>query len=530
MRQTDGQERSQGATSERRSSERDTSLRDHLDVLRRRRWIFLQAVVLVPLAAVLLSVRQDASYQASAEVLLNGQNLALSLTGASDPASNRTPERVSETQAQLARVPELARRVLASAKIWNRTPEEFLLSSSVDARLNADLLLFAVSDPSPELASQLATLYAQEYTRYRRELDTEAIKRARTDVEREIARLEANDQQQTSLYDMLVEKQQQLRTMEALETSNASVVREAGFAEQISPKPKRNAILGLVLGIALGLSLVFLREALDTRARTTEEIERELDLPLLARIPEPGRDLRRKNRLVMVATPDSNAAEPYRILRTNFDFFNLESGARTVMITSAVGREGKSTTISNLAVALARAGQRVVLVDLDLRRPILSRFFNLSQPGAEGLKLTRGILEQVAVDTEDVGDESAGGSLEVLTSKRWSADAGEYVGSEELGKILARLRERANIVLIDAPPLLLLGDALQISAKVDAMIVVTRLGIVRRQMLSDLRRALEACPARKLGFIVTGANRESNYHYAYGYGSHVDAPTQSTRR
>ena len=505
------------------------SLRDHFGVLVRRKWIVLQAVLLVPLVAVLLAVRQDAVYQATAEVLLNSQNLALTLTGTADPTSNRTPERVAETQAQLARVPEVARRVLAAAKLWNRTPEEFLLSSSVGARPNADLLLFAVQDPAPEVASHLATLYAHEYTRYRRELDTEAIKRARIDVEAELARLERQDLRRSALYASLTEKHQQLKTIEALQTSNASVVREAGFADKVKPKPKQNGILGLILGIVLGIGLAFLREALDTRARTTEEIEQGIGLPLLARIPEPNRALRRSNRLVMMARPDSNGAEPYRILRTNFDFFNLELGARTVMITSAVGREGKSTTIANLALALARAGQRVVLVDLDLRRPILGRFFNLAQPGAQDIRLSRGLLEQFDLEPDEA-EETTGGSLEVLTSNRWATKAGEYVGSDELGRALESLRERANIVLVDAPPLLLLGDALQISAKVDAMIVVTRLGVVRRQMLNDLRRALDACPAEKLGFIVTGADRESNYHYAYGYGAYQNLDSQRVKR
>lgn len=506
------------------------SLRDHFGVLVRRKWIVLQAVLLVPSIAVLLAVRQDSVYQATAEVLLNSQNLALTLTGTADPTSNRTPERVAETQAQLARVPEVARRVLTAAELWDRTPEQFLLSSSVGARPNADLLLFAVQDVDPALASQLATLYAHEYTRYRRELDTEAIKRARVDVEREIARLERQDLRRSALYASLMDKQQQLKTIEALQTSNASVVREAGFADKVTPKPKQNAILGLVLGVVLGIGLAFLREALDTRARSTEEIERGLGLPLLARIPQPSRDLRRANRLVMMARPDSNGAEPYRILRTNFDFFNLELGARTVMITSAVGREGKSTTISNLALALARAGQRVVLVDLDLRRPILGRLFNLAQPGAQDITLTRGLLEQADFEQPDEVFDPKGGSLEVLTSNRWSANAGEYVGSEELGHALESLRDRANIVLVDAPPLLLLGDALQIAARVDAIIVVTRLGVLRRQMLTDLRRALEACPAEKLGFIVTGADRESNYHYAYGYGAYQNLDSQRLRR
>lgn len=499
------------------------SLRDHLQVLRRRKWLILQAVLIVPTLAVLLALRQDAVYQASSEVLLNTQNLALSLTGTSDPLSTRTPERIAETQAQLARVPEVAKRVLERAGVRDRTPEDFLAASAVVPRTNADLLILTVNDGDPALATRLASIYAQEYTKYRSALDTASYTRARLEVEREIARLERRNERDSALYASLVEKQQQLRTIEALQTANASVVRDAGRAYKISPRPKRNGILGLALGVILGLGLAFLREALDTRVRTTEEIEHVLGMPLLARIPAPRRDLQRANRLVMVAHPSSSEAEAYRILRTNFDFFNLDAGARTVMVTSAVSQEGKSTTIANLAVALTRAGHRVVLVDLDLRRPILGRFFNLAQPGASDISLTREPLEQVVLDygeerPESDDGEQRQGSLEVLTSRRMTQGAGEYVGSEELGRILEMLRDRADIVLVDAPPLLLLGDALQLSAKVDAIIVVTRLGVVQRQMLPDLRRALDGCAAAKLGFVLTGADREDTYRYAYGYG------------
>jgi len=403
------------------------------------------------------------------------------------------------------------------------TPEAFLGASAVVPRPNADLLVITVNDGDAKLASRLATIYAQEYTKYRSALDTAAFTRARLEVERVITRLERRNERQSALYASLIDKQQQLRTIEALQTANASVVRDAGTAYKISPRPKRNAILGLVLGLVLGLGLAFLREALDTRVRTTEEIEHVLGMPLLARIPEPHRELQSANRLVMVARPSSSEAEAYRILRTNFDFFNLDAGARTVMVTSAISQEGKSTTIANLAVALTRAGHRVVLVDLDLRQPILGRFFNLAQPGAADISLTREPLEQVVFEdgeTRPVSDdgEQRQGSLEVLTSRRMAQGAGEYVGSGELGRILEMLRDRADIVLVDAPPLLLLGDALQLSAKVDAIIVVTRLGVVQRQMLPDLRRALDSCSAAKLGFVVTGADREDTYRYGYGYG------------
>ena len=159
--------------------------------------------------------------------------------------------------------------------------------------------------------------------------------------------------------------------MQALQTPAASVVRQADGAVLTQPKTLRNVVLGLVVGLVLGLGLVFLREALETRARTAEEVSARLGgLPLLGRVPEPPRRLRRAGRLVMLEEPASVQAEAFRMLRAKLDFVTLDRDVRTIMVTSALEQEGKSTTVANLAVAFARAGKRVALVDLDLRRPV----------------------------------------------------------------------------------------------------------------------------------------------------------------
>ena len=134
----------------------------------------------------------------------------------------------------------------------------------------------------------------------------------------------------------------------------------------------------------LGIGLAFLREALDTRVRSADEVGEKLGLPLLARVPEPPRKLRNSNRLVMQADPHGAQAEAFRTLRTNIEFVNLDVHARTIMITSAIQSEGKSTTAANLAIAFARMGKRVALVDLDLRRPFLDKFFDFGdRPGLD---------------------------------------------------------------------------------------------------------------------------------------------------
>lgn len=509
------------------------SLRDYLWVVRRRKWLILLPVVVVPAAAVAFSLQQKPVYRASASVLLSRQNLANTLNGLQDPTLSVQPDRLAQTQADLARSPVVARQVLAKLRLRDRSVKQFLGESSVSPAQNADVLTFTVRDTSRTLAVGLVRAYAMQYRTYRHQLDTQALQAARQEVQ---TRIEALPEKTGALYANLVDKEQQLSTMEALQTSNATVIAEPTSATQVSPRPKRNGALGLMLGLVLGVGLAFLRESLDTRVHSSQEIGERLALPLLARIPEPPRRLRSDDKLAMLAEPSGVHAEAFRMLRTNLEFTMLGHQVRTLMVTSALEQEGKSTTIANLALALARGGQRVILVDLDLRRPYLQKFFGLgTKPGITQVVLGRASLQEAlvhvpisaiephakAADRYDLsrnGDTGVNGWLGVLASGPIPPDPGEFSASVALSEVLAQLRERADLVLIDAPPLLHVGDALTLSAKVDALMLVTKPEALRRPMLTDLRRLLENAPTLRLGFIVTGSDAEGGYGYGYAYG------------
>jgi succinoglycan biosynthesis transport protein ExoP len=512
-------------------SHEHSTLREYLSILRRRKWIALTAIVLVPAAAYTFSHFQKAEYQASAQVLLSNQNISQQVAGvAATAGQSSTPDRVVQTQADLARVPIVAERAIKAVGAPNRTAGYLLAHSSVQTQTNSDLLTFKVTDPVPSLAARFATQYARQYTIYRRQLDTGAILRALREVKSKIADLEASGERNGPLYASLVDKQETLQTIQTLQTSNAFVVRTAAGASKVRPRPVHNAALGLMLGLVLGLGLAFLREALDTRVRSADEVAQQLGVPLLARVPAPPRELRSEDRLVMVSEPRSVKAEPFRVLRTNLEFVNIEHKARTIVVTSALEGEGKSTTAANLAVALAHAGKHVILVDLDLRRPYVDRFFGISaSPTLMEVALGLAPLEDalVSVDLggprtpETVARDGANrelGMLEVLAAGPVPPNPGEFSGSPILTGILDALAERAPFVIIDTAPLLGVGDTLVLTNAVDAMVIVTRLNMLRKPMLREVHRLLEAAPVNLLGFVVTDAEAEDQYGYGYGYG------------
>jgi succinoglycan biosynthesis transport protein ExoP len=488
--------------------------------------VVLATLVVFTAGAVFLSLRQERLYRSSAEVFLNSQDLVAALSNVA--VSYFDPVRDSQTQADLAATPAVAKRAIEVARIANRTPEELLGNTSITPTSNADVLVFSVTDPHPVAASLLATAYAKAYTSYRRQLDTRSLDTARLEIRQRLDQLESEGARNTPLYSNLTEKEQQLRTMELLQGSKTLLVRSAGAARQIQPQPVRNGILGGILGLFLGIGLAFLLDALNTRVRTTAEVQERLDLPLLARVGEPPKRLRSAKRPVMLSDPHGPEAESYRILATNLEFVNLDRGAKSVMITSALRAEGKSTTAANLSVALARAGHRVTLVDLDLRLPTIQKHFGLDQDvGLAHVVLGRARLDEALVNIPILDDEvptsssngSGGGRgwLHVLPTGPLPPNPAEFVDSHALSEILNDLQWQSDIVIVDSPPLLALSDTVKLTRKVDAVVVVARLSLIRRATLEELRRVLEGAPTAKLGTVVTGATAQDGYGYGYGY-------------
>jgi Mrp family chromosome partitioning ATPase/capsular polysaccharide biosynthesis protein len=524
-------------------SDRPTTLAEYQAILRRRKWIIIALPVIAAVVAYALSAMESPRYKANAQVRVDPTNPALSIIGlSSQPFGD--PTLLLTLQANVARDRPLAERVAERSGIPGMTAERFLGESSAASQTDSPLLDLAVTYPTAAGATRLVNTYATELKDYNTELQKAKIDAMVTSIEKTLKpyRVAGNTANQTYLG--LAQFEAQLRALGASLASNTNVqLDEGGF--KVRPRPKRNAIIGGLLGLVLGIGLAFLAEALDKRVRTEKQIEETLGIPLLGRVPRPARALRKANRLVMLAEPTSVHAQTFRRLRTSLEFVNFEQGARKILVTSALPREGKSTTVANLAVALARAGRRIAVADLDLRRPFLNSFFQTgSDHGFTDVVVNRVKLEravrsialpgssrlgaaQATNGRPPAGAGSAGNGradvesvLHVLPAGSIPPAADEFLETEGVSAVLEDLSGQFDIVLLDAPPMLAVGDVIALSTKVDAIVVVTRLGIHRRQ-LEELARQLHTCRAPILGFVLTGASHGDSYSYGYGYDERV---------
>jgi succinoglycan biosynthesis transport protein ExoP len=501
--------------------------RDQLATLRRGMPLVLATTAIVTLLAVGLSLRQESLYQATAEVFVSSQPLDNAAVSALSFLST-DPERVLATQAEVARVPAVA-EIAVKERGVGTSASELLGSSSVSANPDADVLSFSVTDGDADTARILANAYAGGFVVYRRQQDTGSLRQARSEINSRIASLRAAGASASDpALGRLLEDSQTLRTRELLQGSRSSVGRPAEGATKIQPRPVRDGFLGGVLGLALGIALVFVRNALNTRVRSASEIEERLEIPLLGRVPPPPKRLAGTNRLAVIEDPHSAQAEAYRMLATNIELFNLDRGAKSLMVASAIRGEGKSTSSASLAVTFARRGLHVVLLEADLRRPVLSKMLQLDEgPGLTDVALGRADLEEALASTQLSDDQtqptngggSAPGVLEVLEAGPAPSSPPEFLKSKAVAEIISRLSQRGDLLIVDTPPLLQVSDAMtmMLSAQIDCVVVATRIGLVRRQAIDEVSRTLDSAPVVKLGFFATGEQAHEEYTGGYGY-------------
>lgn len=278
-----------------------------------------------------------------------------------------------------------------------------------------------------------------------------------------------------------------------------------------APNTRLNLLLGFIIGLALGVGAAVLRSTLDYRIRGEADFRLVSDAPVLGGISFDSDASKRP--LLTQAPPQSPRAESFRQLRTNLQFANVSGKAKTVLITSSLPGEGKSTTATNLAIALAQAGQAVCLVDADLRRPMVNDYLGLERNAG----LTTALVGLADIDDllQQWGDEG----LYVLTSGQIPPNPSELLGSDEMRKLITRLENLFDTVIIDAPPLLPVTDAAVLAQHVGGVVVVVGSQKIKRQDLQKSLGALDMVGATVLGVVLNRLPAKGPDAYAYAYYS-----------
>jgi capsular exopolysaccharide synthesis family protein len=295
----------------------------------------------------------------------------------------------------------------------------------------------------------------------------------------------------------------------------ATVVDPASYnASPVSPRPMINLVIGGMIGLLLGLAAAVIRDILDNTVSSAEDVANVIEAPVLASIAYDS-DVP-KHPLLTEAGSRAPRVEAFRLLRTNLQFLNLDTRPTSLVITSAVPAEGKTSTATNLAIALAQTGQRVVLVDGDLRRPKVASVLGLERSvGITTVLVGRSELH------ESVQKHSASG-IYFLASGPIPPNPTEVLQSQAAQALFDRLNEMFDMVIIDAPPLLPVSDAAIMARDVDGAILVVRHGKTTKDQLRQARQRLAQVDANLFGVAVNMTPRRDRGAYGYGYGYEIE--------
>ena len=445
------------------------TLADYIEVLRRRKWIVVIAVLLTTASAIAYSSQQAKRFQSSAQVFVN----PTAQGGSVGPADVQA--RFLSTDAKLVHTPPVAAAAIRTAQVSGVTVPELLAQSAVTPDSTTNILTVTVADPvgSREMLANAYALAVSDETKRLVVLSVDGaiqkLQRSIRQLNSQISAAEKTGFVPPSLRQRLNQSLRQLDREQQIKLTQpvaAAVSQRAAGATQTQPKIARDALIGFALGIVIGIGLAFIREALDDRVQSTEEIQRAVGAGLLARVNQPPRKLRSTNQIVMLADPSHATAEQYRKLRIALDFANIDVRGKTVLVTSALEQEGKSTTAANLAVAMAHAGRHVTLVDLDIRRPQLHTLFGLpAGPGIVDVAMGHSTLGEamrrivlVSEGSMPLPVSNGNGAvpattLQFLPVGTLPPDPASFIETAALLSVLSELNDRSDLVIIDSAPL-----------------------------------------------------------------------------
>lgn len=456
-------------------------LKDYLRVLRRN-WIVVVACTLIGiLLAGLTSLLVKPTYRSDTKLFVALQN---SGSVAELTQGNTFSQARVQSYVKTVATPTVLQPVIDSLGL-ETSPKSLAQSITATSDVNTVLISISVENESPVQAAAIA----------------QAVSRSLIEVVDELERPSSSDTSPVKL----------------------SIVTPASApATPSSPNVQANLLVGLTVGLTLGIGLAVLRSILDTRVRGESELRRVTNVPVLGGVSFDA-DAAKKP-LITHTTTQSPRAESFRQLRTNLQFAHVSHESKTVLVTSSVPGEGKSTTATNLAIAMAQAGQTVALVDADLRRPMIADYLGLER----NVGLTTALVGKA--DVNDVLQSWGEDQLYVLTSGQIPPNPSELLGSEKMKQLIIRLESVFDAVIIDAPPLLPVTDAAVLAQQVGGVVLVVGTQKVRTGDVEKSLAALDMVQADLLGVVLNRLPVKGPDAYAYGSYNYSSASTQQPLR
>ena len=508
---------------------RYSTLYDYLRVLRRR-WLLIVATTIgCGAAALAFSLSQEPKYEASVQVAFRDIAADISLISGAAPSPDITAGARAATNAELVTRPEVTNRVQKKLDT-DLSREELANSISTRVGLQTNLVILTAEADDGQLAADIANSYSEVV----RQIATQEAQALLADLEESAIReLKAADQGNDTDSFRLGTLQDRLARIRTLQDVTQPV--EIAFAadtptDPVSPQPARNTVLGLLIGLTLGVLMAFVRDSLDRRLHGAQEAHQELALPVLGRVSDTA--LKYPGLVRDGGAPMSESEfEAFRILRTNLRALSEDEPLSKILITSSRPDEGKTAVSLSLASSCAIAGNKVLLVECDLRRPSFARRIkSINQaPGLTdflmGNASPRDILQVVQL-SEPAGSAAvagrknvAAGAIVCITAGSIVPKPAELIGGRRFADFLEKVVKAYDIVIIDASPLLSVVDPLELVQHVDGVLICVRSGQTTRDEARASRAALSHLPERPSGVVMTGLKRGGvdGYGYYYGY-------------
>jgi succinoglycan biosynthesis transport protein ExoP len=508
-------------------------LRTYLGVVQRRKALIAVVAVGTAVVALVASFLQTPVYEGNADILVQ-------------PRPTESVFSDAQVRSSLGAI-ETEIEVLASDPILDRVRDRLGTVPEVTAgRLGeTEVMQVTARHVQAERAAAIANAYAESYVEFRKAEAVGDLEAASRGIEEKIAELQAEigilerrisdassadgsveavlQPRYSNLLTqqaLLAQKLDELQVDVALKSGGARIVRSAVTPDSpAEPKPVRNGLAALTLGLVLGTGLAFVRESFDDSVKDKKDLGDAVGLPVLGVIPAVREWRRAANVGSELRMVNSPLGEAFRTLRTSIQLLGIERPIRSIQVTSAMAGEGKTSVVSGLALLLAAAGQRVVVVDSDLRRPRLHEVFGVSNE----IGLTSAFLgeaELLDVVRRVPGEES----LCVLPSGPVPANPSELLSSKRMAELLFFLQNHFDVVVVDSAPLLPVTDSTLVAAWVEATLLVARAGVTTERQLVDAVERLRQVEANLVGTVL---NAVDQVDYGYYY-SENGAPANGT--